>query len=222
MKIYTSPFPALPYPEESLYTFLFRTRFDDHAPTTAAFIDAPTGAAVTRAELKDLTLSLAHGLRTEFVRLGGVPLARGDVVLMFSPNCIALPAVLMASFAAGLCISLANPTYTPRELLYQWTDSRAKTALVHPVLVPNVLKMFELLDVDLTEARRKIVVMDWFPGEAQKGPSDFVCMTDLLGKESLKEEEKISSEQTLDTIILCYSSGTTGKPKGVEVDELGK
>ena len=60
--------------------------------------------------------------------------------------------------------------------------------------------------------------MDWCPGAPRKGPSDFVCMSDLLGK-GTSEEEKFTGEQVNDTVILCYSSGTTGKPKGVEVSD---
>ena len=41
-------------------------------------------------------------------------------------------------------------------------------------------------------------------------------MHDLLGKGKLVQEEKFPGEQANETILLCYSSGTTGKPKGVE------
>ncbi|GJE94646.1 acyl--CoA ligase [Phanerochaete sordida] len=215
MQVYTSPLPARAYPAESLFTFLFRTHFADHAPTAAAFIDAPSGAVLTRGELRDLSLEFAHGLRHAFARAGGVRLRRGDTVLVLAPNCLAFPVAMAAVFAAGLCLAPASPALTPRELAAQWADCRAAAVLVHPDAVPHVLQMFALLDVDLGAARRRIVVMDWLPGAPRKGPSDFVCMSDLLGK-GTSEEEKFTGEQVDETVILCYSSGTTGKPKGVE------
>ena len=143
MKVYTSPYATKPFPDESIYTFLFQTRFDDHACTGAAFIDAASGQIVTRRELKAASLSLAHGLRTVFTRMGGVPLQRGDVVMVLSPNSVAFPVAMMGGLAAGLCVVLGSPAFTPRELEHQWTDARTKAAMVHPACVPTVLKMFE-------------------------------------------------------------------------------
>lgn len=218
MKIYTSPYPTRPIPDESIHTFLFQRHFDDYAPTTAAYIDAASGALVTRRELKDTTLALAHGLRSAFARMGGVPLARGDTVLVFAPNCIAFPVMMLAGFAAGLRMSLANAAYTPRELAFQGGDSRAKAMLVHPTLLPVVLKMFESMDASLDEVRRRVILMDWVPGQTSAASSEYVCMSDLIGKGSLREEEKFDGAKLAnETTLLCYSSGTTGKPKGVEV-----
>jgi len=41
-------------------------------------------------------------------------------------------------------------------------------------------------------------------------------LDDLLGHGALPEEEKFVGHQANETLLLCYSSGTTGKPKGVE------
>ena len=217
MKIYTSPYPSLSFPRESLYTFLPETRWNDHLATTAAFIDGSTANVVTRAELKQLTLSLAYGLRSEFSRLGGVSLRRGDVVMIFSPNNLAFPISLMGGIAAGLCMSLASAAYTPRELEHQWKDSRAKAIIVHPSLLSVALKMFERLDMSSTEAMRRIVLMGWQSVFTERSFDEYISLSDLFGRGSLQEEEKFSDSQAEDTAVLCYSSGTTGKPKGVEV-----
>lgn len=75
--------------------------------------------------------------------------------------------------------------------------------------------MFELLKVDSLEARRRIVIAGW--GLEDKGPSGFVQMDNLLEKGSIGEAEKFNGPLSHETALLCYSSGTTGKPKGVEV-----
>ena len=216
MHVYSSPYPPTPVPDESVYTNLAQTRFADYPSECPAFIDAATGKVITRGEWKDLTLSLAWGLRHELPKLGGVSLQRGDVAMIFSPNSIAWPITLFGGIAAGIRMTLANSAYTPRELEYQWTDSGAKAVLVHPALLPVVLEMFKLLDMDLTAARRRIVVVDWpFP---EAGFDDYLRVRDLLGKGRFAQEEKFPGDLANETALLCYSSGTTGKPKGVMVN----
>jgi len=217
MTIYRSPIPDVFIPDESLFTFLFEGKLDREIPgTTPAFIDAPTGRSITRSELKAACLSLGWGLRNVFANeLGGVELNRGDTVMIFSPNSFAWPLALFGSIAAGLTTTLANSAYTPAELGYQWKDSRAKVVFVHPLFVPAVLTMLEASGVSKKEARKKIIVMG--VGDKDSTAKGFVHMDDLLGKGNLSAAERFDGPLSNETVYLCYSSGTTGKPKGVEV-----
>ncbi|GJE91446.1 acyl--CoA ligase [Phanerochaete sordida] len=216
MKIYTSRYPPVPLVHESIFTNLFRTHFAAHPPDAPAYIDAATGFTLTRADTRDLSLALAYGLRHAFPSLGGVLLARGDVLMILSPNSIAWPVMMFGGWAAGLRLTLANSSYTPREIAYQWQDSGAKVVLVHPALLPVVLDAFKIIHIDPAEARRRIVIADWQLGDAPAVPAGFVHMAELLDKGQLSEEEKFPGEQAHETTLLCYSSGTTGKSKGVE------
>ena len=217
MTIHRSPIPDVAIPDESLFTFLFEGKVDREIPgTTPAFIDAPTGRSITRSELKIASLSLGWGLRNVFVKkLGGVEITRGDTVMIFSPNSFAWPFALLGSIAAGFKATLANSSYTPPELGHQWKDSRAKVVFAHPVFVPTVLTMLEASGVSKEEAKKRIIVMG--VGDKDATAKGFIHMDDLLGKGRLSVAERFDGSLSNETVLLCYSSGTTGKPKGVEV-----
>ena len=212
--IYTSPSPKLEVASESLWTFIFRTA--QHDPNLPAFLDAATGRALSRADLRHLSLELAHGIRTRLPP--GNRLFRGDTAMIFSPNTIAWPIALLGLIAGGVRATLANSAYTPAELAFQYNDSRARLVFAHPDLIPIVFAMFKHIGVSEDEARRRLVVLDFGGNGAEVARKVGVLgLSDLLGHGALPEEEKFSGPQAGETLLLCYSSGTTGKPKGVEV-----
>lgn len=217
MTVYRSPIPDIAAPEESLFTFLFEGNVDHEIPgTIPAFIDASTGRTVTRSALRTACLSLGWGLKNIFAsKLGGVEIARGDTVMIFSPNSFVWPLALFGSVAAGLKMTLANASYTPAEVGHQWSDSTAKAVFTHPTLVPSVLTMLEANGVNKEEARKRIIVMG--VGDKHANAKGFIHMDDLLGKGVLSAAERFDGPLSDETVLICYSSGTTGKPKGVEV-----
>lgn len=214
MKIYTSSYAPTPIPEVSLFTHLF-PEVDPFPGESPAFIDAETGRTVTRQQLREESMQLGWSMRNNLVKLGGIPLKRGDTVMIFSPNSIAFPVALHGCIAAGLRVTLANSSYTPPELAFQYKDSTAKVVFAHPSLVEVAIAMFKNVKVGIKEAKKRIIVMNY--GLDEKGPKGFMQMTQLLGKGQLVQEERFDGDLSNETVLLCYSSGTTGKPKGVEV-----
>ncbi|KAH9996648.1 AMP binding protein [Russula compacta] len=211
--IYTSPLPNLSLVSQSLWTFIFRTT--QHDPNLPAFIEASTGRVLSRADVHDLSLEFAHGIRTTLPQ--GSRLFRGDTAMIFSPNSIAWPIALFGLIAGGVRSTLANSAYTPTELAFQYNDSHARVVFSHPDLVPVVFAMFKHIGVSEDEARRQLVVLDlWGNGAEVAHKYGVLWLGDLLGHGSLSEEEKFFGSQAGETLLLCYSSGTTGKPKGVE------
>ncbi|KAJ6478797.1 AMP binding protein [Mycena vitilis] len=224
-RIYTSSLPDVPIVSTSLFTKLFASR--GHGDVGGfpgdwkAFIDAPSGASLTRAELKALALSFAYGLRNNpstrpFVK-------RGETVLIFSPNSLAWPVVLHGSVAAGLRCTLANSAYTSHELAYQYQDSQAKLVFTAEEGISIVRSMFAELGVAKADADKRILVLDndlrWAGGTAAKPSPEAVgllTLEDLLARRTLQKEESFEGAAANETVFLCYSSGTTGKPKGVE------
>ncbi|CAA7259028.1 unnamed protein product [Cyclocybe aegerita] len=223
-KIYTSQFPSVPVHDRSLFTHLFHSTpgtnnvggYDGSLP---AFVDAPTGTTITRVQLKQLALQLGAGLRAH----PALNAKRGDTVLIYSANSLTWPVVLFGSVAAGLRCTLANSAYNERELAFQYTDSGARLVFTSEDGAAVVRATLKSLGLSEREADKRIIVMtnglDWVGGPAapiKLEVSKLVKVADLLKFGALKEEEKFDRQLANETTYLCYSSGTTGKPKGVE------
>lgn len=220
-KIYTSPASSVHIPDQSIFTHLFGsndpTLVGPFPASHPAFIDASTGTTITRGQLKDLALQFGFGLRSIFGS------KRGDTILVYSPNSIAWPVVVFGAVAAGLRCTLANSAYNARELAFQYTDSGAKILFTSEEGLPVVRQTFKELGLSKEEADERIVVLPqslkWAGGPDVPRHPDATGLrelSDLLGKGALPVEERFDGKDTHETVYLCYSSGTTGKPKGVE------
>ncbi|KAG8738133.1 hypothetical protein FRC10_007255 [Ceratobasidium sp. 414] len=207
-RIYKSSFPDYIIPRQSVFSKLFPKEpwYDESLP---AFIDAASGRTLSRGDVRDLSLRLAHGLRNV------LETKRGDTVMIFSPNSLIWPVAMLGCVAAGLKCSPANSAYTPPELAHQLADSGSGYVLVHPALLQTLLKAFEVLKVPAEEAQKRVILMN-FEEPAPKGAENYVQIDSLLRSGKLNEEEKFDADLSDETVYLCYSSGTTGLSKGVE------
>ncbi|KAJ7697632.1 AMP binding protein [Mycena rosella] len=227
--IYKSPHPDVPIPQTSIFTRVFAAQgpgdVGGFAGSMKAFTDAASGAYITRAQLRDLSLSFAHGLRTHPATAPSAK--RGDTVLLYSPNSLAWPVVLFGAVAAGLRCTTANSAYTSGELAHQYTDSRAGLLITIEEGVSTARAMFAHLGVSRADGDKRIIVLGhdlgWAGGPSAQRSAEsagLLTMEDLLKGGKLEQEEKFEGALSNETTYLCYSSGTTGKPKGVETSHL--
>lgn len=141
---------------------------------------------------------------------------------MRSPNCLAFPIALLGLAAAGVKATLANASYQPSELAHQITNSNAGLVFVHPALLDTLLKTFASLGLSDAVVQKRVVVMSYTSIEKAmerqlKVGSQWVRFEAFLKQGKLDKEEMFSGNDVHGSIMLCYSSGTTGLSKGVEV-----
>jgi acyl-CoA synthetase (AMP-forming)/AMP-acid ligase II len=187
----SSPYPDVEIPEVSLFDFLF-TDFGDRADAPA-LIDGGSGAAVTFTELKGMALKIAAALAERGV-------GAGDVVGLFAPNTPYYAAIFHGVLRANAIVTSANSLYTPGELAHQLSDSGAKMLFT----ISAFLDRATAAVVEAGLPTDSIIVLDAAEGHTS--------LRDLLGTTAEPPAQTVGSG---DTAVLPYSSGTTGRAKGV-------
>ncbi|KAF9906980.1 hypothetical protein BX616_000556 [Lobosporangium transversale] len=205
MTIYKSPIPDQVIPQINVYSFVASNpnNIKDSYPI---FIDALTGRVVTFGEWKRDTRRWATGLQS----LG---FKRGDVLALFSFNQVDYSIPMFGSLLLGGIATTVNPGYTANELAYHLEDSGASIIVTHPELLPVAIEGAKKVGLPLS----KIFLygnkeVDGFkPYSATFPPENTV--EDLLAPVA-----ELKGKDATETIaLICYSSGTTGKSKGVEL-----
>lgn len=188
--LFRSPKPDVAIPDQPLTDFVLKTAMAH--PEKPALIDGPSGRAYTYGQLTGAIQRVAGAL----VARG---LQRGDVFAIMLPNVPEFAIAFYGVAAAGGTVTTVNPLYTAEELRHQLEDAGARLLLTIPSFLDKV-----------QEATRDASVEEIFVlGEAD-GATPFAA---LLQGEATAPAVAINPAE--DLVVLPYSSGTTGFPKGV-------
>jgi acyl-CoA synthetase (AMP-forming)/AMP-acid ligase II len=187
---FRSPYPDVAIPEVSLPVFVMQRA--QQLADKPALVDGPSGRTITYGQLAGAVKRAAAGLAARGFR-------KGDVFAIFSPNLPEYAIAFHAVASLGGINTTANPTYTADELAYQLNDSSAKHILTIPQFLDTARRAAEKAKA------REIFVF----GEAE-GATPFAS---LLQSDGQAPEVRINPHE--DLVVLPYSSGTTGLPKGV-------
>lgn len=190
MAIFESSNGAIDVPDTSVTQSLFEGLLGRE--DIVAVIDGPSGRTMTGGELMSQIKALAGGLTAR----GVLP---GSTIAILAPNIPEYPVVFHGVAWGGGTVTTINPTYTAPEVHHQLMDAGA-TMLITIAAFEETARVA----MEGTECR-ELVVLDG-------GTGDALGMADIMGEEL---PEQAPGDWANDVVVLPYSSGTTGKPKGV-------
>eukprot|EP01128_Nolandella_sp_AFSM9_P002067 TRINITY_DN1245_c0_g1_i1.p1 TRINITY_DN1245_c0_g1~~TRINITY_DN1245_c0_g1_i1.p1 ORF type:complete len:685 (+),score=224.45 TRINITY_DN1245_c0_g1_i1:23-2056(+) len=191
--IFKSTRPDLDIPACTVQELIFKDIMTHPRKAETAFHDV-TGRKYSFLEVFGASRKVAAG----FAAKG---LTKGGVVAIFSPNLPEYPIALHGLGWLGAIATTANPLYTAEEFSHQLKDSSAE----YIITIPMFLEKAQAAAAKVEGQIKEIIVF----GEAE-GATPFAS---LLANDGNFEAPTIDAKE--DPFILPYSSGTTGKPKGV-------
>lgn len=187
--IHSSPLPEVDIPAVTITEHVLRQAADLADQT--AIRDTSGASSYTFAELSEAIYALAGGLAARGIE-------PGKVVGLMAPNIPEYAIVFHGVAVAGAAVTTVNPTYGPQEVRHQLKDAGASILFTVPMFAETALAAIE--GTDVTE----VVLI----GDAVAGTT---AMADVFGEPITQVPVDLETH----TVVLPYSSGTTGLPKGV-------
>ena len=142
---------------------------------------------------------------------GGVD--KGDVVLFQLPNCREFVFSYLAPQKIGAITSPANPNFSPGESSVCIETSRPKVYIYDAELKDNAVKALEI-----SSHKPEVIIM---AGEGEL-PQGHIRYEDYVAGHSVAEPETDFKPYIYDEVMRLYTSGTTGKPKGVPINNANE
>ncbi|KAF2725287.1 phenylacetyl-CoA ligase-like protein [Polychaeton citri CBS 116435] len=214
-----SPLPEIP-DSISIEQFMFDEVYGRHKLSTARspFTCGLTGKGYSAMEMKHRVDHLARALSKEF----GFAPNQGDeydkVIAVFSMNAIDYQTTCWATHRIGGILSAANAAYNADELAYQLNNSDAKGLFTCLPLYKTAIEACKKANIP----EEKVFILP-LPEQVTQGldAPGHKTVDDLIATgsklEPLEPLKWSNGDGAKKTAFLCYSSGTSGLPKGVMI-----
>jgi 4-coumarate--CoA ligase len=194
---FTSPHRDVDIPNATLYEFLF-TGSDAHHLDRPALVDARSGSITTYRSLAAEVNAIAGALAAR-------GLQPGEVVGLLAVNSPAFAAVYHGVLRAGGVVTTVNALYTADDVARQLADAGARFLFADTGLQ---------LQATAAAGSAGIPVDHIFAMDADdRMPS----VGDLVAEEAPPVRLPLPADASSQLAVLPYSSGTTGRPKGVKL-----
>ncbi|KAI7863085.1 hypothetical protein BDF14DRAFT_1847711 [Spinellus fusiger] len=198
MVIHSDHSPTL-IPTTNLVHHIFYSKFKTPEDKVLS-VDALTKKTLTFGQIKENILRFAAGLQDVY------HIHKGDIVAVYAPNQHDFIVPLLGTIAIGATIAAINPSYNANEASEMIMTVGAKVLITHKDNIDTALKVAQISGVPL----KNVFI---FGDVAVKNIQPYTKRLLVNRKAAIVDLEGDESKNT--TAFICFSSGTSGKSKGV-------
>ena len=205
---FASPLPPVNIPDVSLFDYVLGSLEEDDLERVA-FIDAARGTRMTFRELRDRVTAAAGALAARGI-------APGQVVALHALNGPDYAVGFFGLLRAGAAVTTMPALATAQDIARQLAASGAVALILDPAIAAHALAGAQAAGLP---TERVIFLREPESGEsasAGAGDAHHPVLSELIAR-GLPAPELTSLDPATHMAALPYSSGTTGRPKGVRL-----
>ena len=156
---------------------------------------------------REYTYEMAYGMSKKFgsALIQQLGAKKGDVLCMVVPNIPEFPIAFLGACGVGVTLTTMNPTYRPEEIARQLEMSGSKFVITIGLFLENIKQAAYIYG-----GIEKIIVLGM--DETPEDCISFLQMVIMDDGSAYGNREDFNPYE--DIVVLPFSSGTTGPPKG--------